>query len=111
MERPGLGCRELVVRNLTSLVPAISNDVTDWLVATRVRASQLLSVLLLHAEDHCTQYLQPLLATVYKACTDSEKDVVNNVGLRRNKGKAFFFFTVMSKQPCLNILHFLTHIL
>uniref|UniRef100_A0A3P8W8T4 Dynein axonemal assembly factor 5 n=1 Tax=Cynoglossus semilaevis TaxID=244447 RepID=A0A3P8W8T4_CYNSE len=78
VERPGLGCRELVVRNLTSLVPAISNDVTDWLVATRVRASQLLSVLLLHAEDHCTQYLQPLLATVYKACTDSEKDVVNN---------------------------------
>ncbi|KAM7386886.1 hypothetical protein PAMA_009488 [Pampus argenteus] len=78
VERPGLGCRELVVRNLGRLVPAITNDVTDWLVPTRVRTSQLLSVLLLHAEDHSTQHLQPLLATLYRACTDSERDVVSN---------------------------------
>ncbi|XP_053193864.1 dynein axonemal assembly factor 5-like [Scomber japonicus] len=78
VERPGLGCRELVVRNLGRLVPAITHDVTDWLVPTRVRTSQLLSVLLLHAEDHSTQHLQPLLATLYHACTDSEKDVVSN---------------------------------
>lgn len=82
MERPGLGCRELVVRNLGRLVPAIAHDVTDWLVPTRVRTSQLLSVLLLHAEDHSTQHLQPLLATLYRACTDTERDVVSNVGLR-----------------------------
>ncbi|MEQ2236166.1 hypothetical protein ILYODFUR_009673 [Ilyodon furcidens] len=78
VQRPGLGCRELVVRNLGRLVPAIANDVTDWLVPTRVRTSQLLSVLLLHAEDHTTQHLQPLLAVLYRACTDTEKDVVNN---------------------------------
>ncbi|XP_030263067.1 dynein assembly factor 5, axonemal [Sparus aurata] len=78
VERPGLGCRELVVRNLGRLVPAISHDVTDWLVPTRVRASQLLSVLLLHAEDYNTQHLQPLLAALYRACTDTERDVVNN---------------------------------
>lgn len=79
MERPGLGCRELVVRNLGRLMPAINHDVTDWLVPTRVRTSQLLSVLLLHGEDHSTQHLQPLLATLYKACTDTERDVVTNV--------------------------------
>ncbi|XP_060946261.1 dynein axonemal assembly factor 5-like [Limanda limanda] len=78
VERPGLGCRELVIRNLGRLVPAITHDVTDWLVPTRVRTSQLLSVLLLHAEDHNTQHLQPLLATLYRACTDDEKDVVSN---------------------------------
>ncbi|XP_041829819.1 dynein assembly factor 5, axonemal-like [Melanotaenia boesemani] len=78
VERPGLGCRELVVRNLGRLVPAISHDVTDWLVPTRVRTSQLLFVLLLHAEDHSTQHLQPLLATLYRACTDTEGEVVNN---------------------------------
>ncbi|XP_077411849.1 dynein axonemal assembly factor 5 [Vanacampus margaritifer] len=78
VERPGLGCRELVVRNLYRLVPAISQDLTDWLVATRVRTSQLLSVLLLHAEDHSTQHLQPLLALLYRSCTDTEKDVVQN---------------------------------
>ncbi|XP_057716949.1 dynein axonemal assembly factor 5-like [Corythoichthys intestinalis] len=78
VERPGLGCRELVVRNLYRLVPAISHDLSDWLVPTRVRTSQLLSVLLLHAEDHSTQHLQPLLALLYRACTDSERDVVIN---------------------------------
>ncbi|XP_041813590.1 dynein assembly factor 5, axonemal-like [Chelmon rostratus] len=78
VERPGLGCRELVVRSLGRLVPAITHDVTDWLVPTRVRTSQLLSVLLLHAEDHSTQHLQPLLATLYRACTDTERDVVSN---------------------------------
>ncbi|KAE8283195.1 Dynein assembly factor 5, axonemal [Larimichthys crocea] len=78
VERPGLGCRELVVRNLGRLVPAITHDVTDWLVPTRVRTSQLLSVLLLHTEDHSTQHLQPLLATLYQACTDTEKEVVSN---------------------------------
>ncbi|XP_071372525.1 dynein axonemal assembly factor 5-like [Centroberyx affinis] len=77
-ERPGLGCRELVVRNLGRLVPAITHDVTDWLVPTRVKTAQLLSVLLLHAEDHCTQHLQPLLAALYRACSDSERDVVDN---------------------------------
>lgn len=79
MERPSLGCRELVVRNLGRLMPAINNDVTDWLVATRVRTSQLLSVLLLHSEEHSTQHLQPLLATLYRACTDTERAVVTNV--------------------------------
>uniref|UniRef100_A0A3Q4G3X0 Dynein axonemal assembly factor 5 n=1 Tax=Neolamprologus brichardi TaxID=32507 RepID=A0A3Q4G3X0_NEOBR len=78
VERPGLGCRELVVRNLGKLVLAITHDVTDWLVPTRVKTSQLLSVLLLHAEDHCIQHLPALLATLYRACTDSERDVVNN---------------------------------
>uniref|UniRef100_A0A3B4U6T4 Dynein axonemal assembly factor 5 n=1 Tax=Seriola dumerili TaxID=41447 RepID=A0A3B4U6T4_SERDU len=78
VERPGLGCRELVMRNLGRLVPAITHDVTDWLVPTRVRTSQLLSVLLLHAEDHSTQHMQPLLATLYRACTDTERDVVSN---------------------------------
>ncbi|KAF1379499.1 hypothetical protein PFLUV_G00176680 [Perca fluviatilis] len=78
VERPGLGCRELVVRNLGRLVPAITHDLTDWLVPTRVRTSQLLSVLLLHAEDHSTQHLQPLLATLRQACTDTERDVVSN---------------------------------
>ncbi|XP_068434331.1 dynein axonemal assembly factor 5-like [Clinocottus analis] len=78
VERPGLGCRELVVRNLGRLVPAITHDITDWLVPTRVRTSQLLSVLLLHAEDHSTQHLQPLLATLYSACMDPERDVVRN---------------------------------
>uniref|UniRef100_A0A672RML2 Dynein assembly factor 5, axonemal-like n=1 Tax=Sinocyclocheilus grahami TaxID=75366 RepID=A0A672RML2_SINGR len=75
VERPGLGCRELVVRNLSKLLPAVGRDIGDWLVQTRVKTTQLLRVLLLHAEDHCTQHLQSLLTVLYHACADPETDV------------------------------------
>uniref|UniRef100_A0A8C1EMS0 Dynein axonemal assembly factor 5 n=1 Tax=Cyprinus carpio carpio TaxID=630221 RepID=A0A8C1EMS0_CYPCA len=75
VERPGLGCRELVVRNLSKLLPAVGRDIGDWLVQTRVKTAQLLRVLLLHAEDHCTQHLQSLLTVLYHACADPETDV------------------------------------
>jgi dynein assembly factor 5 len=80
--RPGLGCRELVVRNLSNLLPALARDVVDWVAGTRVKTAQLLYALLLHAEDHCTQHLQLLLSTLYRACNDPESDVVTNVSGR-----------------------------
>ncbi|XP_028840855.1 dynein assembly factor 5, axonemal isoform X2 [Denticeps clupeoides] len=75
VERPGLGCRELVVRNLSRLMPAVSRDMGDWQAGTRLKMAQLLTVLLLHAEDHGTQHLQPLLSTLYHGCTDSVREV------------------------------------
>lgn len=90
VERPGLGCRELAVRNMYRLVPAISNDMSDWLVPTQVRTSQLLSVLLLHCEDHCTQHLQPLLATLYRACAHTEREVIDNVSTGVESCKGFW---------------------
>ncbi|KAL4658134.1 dynein assembly factor 5, axonemal [Arapaima gigas] len=77
VERPGLGCRELVIRNLSKVLPAVSRDMMDWLASTRVKSAQLLSVLLLHAEDHSTQHLQLLLSTLYRACADSEAGVIH----------------------------------
>ncbi|XP_076838307.1 dynein axonemal assembly factor 5 [Brachyhypopomus gauderio] len=74
-ERPGLGCRELVVRNLSRLLPAVRRDADDWLAPTRLKTARLLNVLLLHAEDHSTQHLQPLLDTIYHACADPEPPV------------------------------------
>ncbi|XP_069761893.1 dynein axonemal assembly factor 5-like [Narcine bancroftii] len=78
VERPGLGCRELVFRNLFKILPAVSRDITDWVPATRVKASQLLIVLLFHAEDHITQHMELLLSTLYRSCSDEEKAVVQN---------------------------------
>ncbi|XP_064008790.1 dynein axonemal assembly factor 5 isoform X2 [Pogoniulus pusillus] len=77
--RPGLGCRELVSRNLSKILPGLSHDITDWLESTRVKASQLLHTLLLHAEDHITQHMELLLRTLYQACLDEEREVVQNV--------------------------------
>ncbi|XP_016068440.1 PREDICTED: dynein assembly factor 5, axonemal [Miniopterus natalensis] len=76
--RPGLGCRELVFRNLFKILPAICHDITDWVAGTRVKSAQLLAVLLLHAEDHITQHLEVLLRTLLLACTDEEQAVVRS---------------------------------
>ncbi|XP_054247137.1 dynein axonemal assembly factor 5 [Indicator indicator] len=76
--RPGLGCRELVSRNLSKILPGLSHDITDWVESTRVKASQLLHTLLLHAEDHITQHMELLLRTLYQACLDEEREVVKN---------------------------------
>ncbi|NXY75868.1 DAAF5 factor, partial [Glareola pratincola] len=76
--RPGLGCRELVSRNLSKILPGLCHDITDWVEGTRVKASQLLYTLLLHAEDHITQHMELLLRTLYQACLDEESDVVKN---------------------------------
>ncbi|XP_062444608.1 dynein axonemal assembly factor 5 [Rhea pennata] len=76
--RPGLGCRELVSRNLSKILPGLCYDITDWVESTRIKASQLLYILLLHAEDHMTQHMELLLRTLYRACTDEESDVVRN---------------------------------
>ncbi|KAB0403439.1 hypothetical protein E2I00_001888 [Balaenoptera physalus] len=76
--RPGLGCRELVFRNLSKILPAICHDITDWVVGTRVKSAQLLAVLLLHAEAHITQHLEPVLRTLLRACADEETAVVRS---------------------------------
>lgn len=80
--RPGLGCRELVFRNLSKILPALCHDITDWVVGTRVKSAQLLVVLLLHAEDHVTQHLEVLLRTLFLACADEEPAVVSSVSCR-----------------------------
>ncbi|XP_073504143.1 dynein axonemal assembly factor 5 [Phyllobates terribilis] len=78
VQRPGLGCRELIFRNLSKILPAVSHDMTDWVPGTRVKAAQLLVVLLVHAEDHTTQHMELLLSTLYRSCLDEEEKVVRN---------------------------------
>ncbi|XP_056391895.1 dynein axonemal assembly factor 5 [Hyla sarda] len=78
VQRPGLGCRELIFRNLSKILPAVSRDITDWVAGTRVKAAQLLVVLLIHAEDHSTQHMELLLSTLYRSCLDEEEKVIHN---------------------------------
>ncbi|XP_054851534.1 dynein axonemal assembly factor 5 isoform X2 [Eublepharis macularius] len=72
LARPGLGCRELVTRDLFRILPGLCHDLTDWVTDTRVKASRLLFILLQHAEDHITQHMELLLRTLYRACLDEE---------------------------------------
>ncbi len=79
--RPNLGCRTLIFRHLSKILPGLVNDLSDWTVSNRLMSSKLLYVLLLNAEDHTTQHMEKLLAGLYKACGDEEQDVVYQVGI------------------------------
>ena len=37
MDRPSLGCRVLVQRNLSKILPAALRDMADWTVDTRIK--------------------------------------------------------------------------
>ena len=81
VERPCLGCRELVHRNLSKLTSAILRDLDDWVAETRVKTSQLLYELLIHAEEYTTQHMQPLTQALVKACSDDQQIVVTYVSI------------------------------
>ena len=79
VERPNLGCRTLVYRNLSKILPGLVNDLGDWVAATRVKSASLLYTLLINAEDNMTQHMQKLITGLSKSCADEEKDVVQMV--------------------------------
>ncbi|CAH3109869.1 unnamed protein product [Porites lobata] len=79
MTRPSLGCRVLVQRNLSKILPAALRDMADWTADTRVKASSLVYFLLFYAEDHTTQHMETLLQGLYKASQDENEQVVKQV--------------------------------
>lgn len=79
MERPSLGCRVLVQRNLSKILPAALRDMADWTTDTRIKASSLVYFLLLYAEDNTTQHMEILLQGLYKASQDENEQVVKQV--------------------------------
>ena len=81
VERPNLGCRTLVYRNFSKIIPGLLRDITDWVVATRIKSAQLLYTLMLNEEENITQHMEKLLAGMYKACTDDEVQVVTYVSI------------------------------
>lgn len=84
VERPNLGCRELVQRNVIKLAPALSNELSSWQADVRVRCSQLLCAIAQHAEDGVIQQLQGLLPAMYTAARDEDQRVVVNVRMNRS---------------------------
>ena len=77
--RPGLGCRVLVYRNFSNILPAILRDIADWTVNSRIKSSQLLSTLLYHMEENTTHHIQAVLSGLYRASQDEENSVIEQV--------------------------------
>ncbi|XP_076254146.1 dynein axonemal assembly factor 5 isoform X2 [Rhynchophorus ferrugineus] len=79
LKRPNLGCRILVQRNISKLASALSNELTSWQEDIRVRCSQLLCSIALHAEEDLTFNLQNLFPAMYSAARDDDQRVVDNI--------------------------------
>lgn len=90
VERPNLGCRVLVQRNISKLAPALSRELSSWQEDVRVRIGQLLCAIALHAEEFFTHHLQDVLPAMYMAARDADNRVVVNVN----------FMNETTKQQC-----------
>ncbi|XP_063235223.1 dynein axonemal assembly factor 5 isoform X2 [Bacillus rossius redtenbacheri] len=78
VRRPNLGCRVLAQRNASKVLPALERELGDWIPDARLKASQLLGVLLLNAESHMTQHLEKILGVLCRACADTDPAVGRN---------------------------------
>ena len=63
------------------LLPALKNDLGDWLVETRIKTSQLTYLLLCHLEETSviTQHADSLIALFFHGVKDTEATVVKNM--------------------------------
>ncbi|XP_066259799.1 dynein axonemal assembly factor 5 [Euwallacea similis] len=97
LERPNLGCRVLVQRNLSKLAVPLSNELFSWQMDVRVRCSQLLCALVHHAEEDFTFNTQNLLPAMYSAARDDDQRVVQNIKRASELIGAFVNYKTLSK--------------
>jgi len=74
--RPSLGCRTLVSRNQHLLLPGIYNDLNDWVAETRVKAAEMLYVMMIHVENDVILHMEKVLECLTVASKDDEPSVV-----------------------------------
>lgn len=79
VQRPNLGCRVLVQREMSKFLPALQNELFHWMSQVRVKSAQLLCTLCQHEEHNIVQHIPSLLPIVIKACSDQEINVRENV--------------------------------
>ena len=76
IKRPNIGCRKLVSRNQHMIFPCIRNDLRDWQDETRVKASQLLYLVLYHTENEVTMHIEKVIDCIIASLKDDLKKVV-----------------------------------
>ncbi|CAL8081950.1 unnamed protein product [Calicophoron daubneyi] len=79
-KRPVVGCRELVYRSASRLLPALCRDLGDWQEATRTKAAALLPILVIHLEESTTQHTQHLITGLTTGLADTIAHVAPSTG-------------------------------
>mmetsp|Transcript_34327 Transcript_34327/g.103531 ORF Transcript_34327/g.103531 Transcript_34327/m.103531 type:complete len:520 (+) Transcript_34327:219-1778(+) len=71
-DRPPLGCRILVDREVGKILPGLIKDLVDWTSTIRQQAANLLLVLLMYAESQVTIHIEKVLTALFKSVRDEE---------------------------------------
>ena len=79
--RPTFGCRCYLRFHVFKLIPALANDLRDWLVETRIKTAQLCYVLMIQIEGEAIQFTEKLLDIFNKGTSDTEPLVVQYVSI------------------------------
>ena len=64
--RPNLGCRTIVQDIITRLLPALKRELQEWLADIKVRAAQLLCIMVLNVETEMIHHIENLLPAMYR---------------------------------------------
>lgn len=65
----------MIKLNLSKILPAILNDIGDWVESTRIKSIQLLYAFLWQAEENITQNLEIVLQTLYKSISTNDNNL------------------------------------
>ena len=81
IKRANFGCRKFISKVMFKLLPALKNDMGDWIVETRIKASQLTYILICHMEETAVicNHADTLLSLFFQGVKDSEASVMKNM--------------------------------
>ncbi|VDM17209.1 unnamed protein product [Hydatigera taeniaeformis] len=74
------GCRELLSRTASRLLPGLCNDLRDWQEETRHKAAGLLPIVLLHIEAGITQHTQLLITGLVNGIAEALLRITSSTG-------------------------------
>ena len=67
--------------HFSAMLSGVNNDITDWVVGTRIKSAQLLYSMLICEEENMTMHLEKVIAALSKASGDQEPQVVEYVSI------------------------------
>ena len=78
--RPRLGARMIVRQYVRRYITGLYKEISDWLVLSRERSSNLILFSVIYSEDYMVQFLDNLLVSLYKVILEKEnKTIMTNI--------------------------------
>ena len=91
-------------RTFSKILSGLVRDITDWVVATRIKSAQLLYTMLLNEEENTTQHLEKVLTGLYRASGDEEPQVQTYVSVLITPGRQIYKERRVVRSVCVSRL-------